>query len=43
MCKAFEDYRLEGERKLAKLLQKLIDDGRGEEVGRVLSDHEYRE
>ncbi len=33
----------EGQDKLAKLLQKLIDTGRGEEVGRVLSDHEYRE
>lgn len=33
----------EGQDKLARLLQTLIDDGRGEELGRVLSDHEYRE
>ena len=33
----------EGQDKLARLLQTLIDDGRGEELGCVLSDHEYRE
>ena len=33
----------EGQDKLARLLQKLINDGKGEELERVLSDHEYRE
>lgn len=32
----------QGERRLADLLQKLIDSGRSEDVNRAISDSEYR-
>ena len=32
----------QGERRLAELLQKLIDTGRSEDVSRAISDPEYR-
>ena len=37
-----EEGREEGERRLADLLQKLMDTGRSEDVNRAISDPEYR-
>ena len=38
----YEEGREEGERRLADLLQKLIDTGRSEDVSHAISDPEYR-
>ncbi len=51
MCELFDQYvrqgrkkgRREGENRFARLVQMLMDDGRSEELKRVVSDLNYRE